>query len=106
MVLTLGMAIDSSILIYEKIKEEIASGKMIGKAVSEGFSDAMYVILDANITTFLVAAVLFYFGTGPIQGFAVTMMIGIVSTLITGLFFLRALFQTYLRASGAKKLSI
>lgn len=106
MILTIGMAIDASILIYERIKEEILSGKMIGKAVSEGFSDAMYVILDANITTFIVAAVLFYFGTGPIQGFAVTMMIGIVSTLITGLFFLRALFQAYLRASGTKKLSI
>ena len=106
MILTIGMAIDASILIYERIKEAIADGSNITSAVSEGFSDAMYVILDANITTFIVAAVLFYFGTGPIQGFAVTMMIGIVSTLITGLFFLRALFQTYLRATNAKKLSI
>ena len=78
----------------------------IASAVEDGFSDAMYVILDANITTFIVAAVLFYFGTGPIKGFAVTMMIGIVSTLITGLFFLRALFQIYLRIRNPKKLSI
>lgn len=106
MILTIGMAIDASILIYERIKEAIADGKMVSLAVKEGFSDAMYVILDANITTFIVAAVLFYFGTGPIQGFAVTMMIGIVSTLITGLFFLRSLFQTYLRLTDVKKLSI
>lgn len=106
MILTIGMAIDASILIYERIKESIADGSSISGAVTEGFSDAMYVILDANITTFIVAAVLFYFGTGPIQGFAVTMMIGIVSTLITGLFFLRSLFQTYLRMTNVKKLSI
>jgi preprotein translocase subunit SecD len=106
MVLTIGMAIDASILIYEQIKEALARGETISAAVQEGFSDAMYVILDANITTFIVAAVLFYFGTGPIQGFAVTMMIGIVSTLITGLFFLRSLFQAYLRFFNVKKLRI
>ena len=106
MILTIGMAIDASILIYERIKEAIADGKMVTLAVEEGFSDAMYVILDANITTFIVAAVLFYFGTGPIQGFAVTMMIGIISTLITGLFFLRSLFQAYLRITNSNKLSI
>lgn len=92
-VLTLGMAIDASILIYERIKEELASGLPLAKAVDAGFSNAMTVILDANITTFIVAAVLYYFGTGPVQGFAITMMLGIVSTLITGLFFLRSIFS-------------
>jgi len=106
MILTIGMAIDASILIYERIKEELALGKSINNSVAEGFSDAMLVILDANITTFLIAGVLFYFGTGPIQGFAVTMMIGIISTLITGLFFLKSLFKAYLRATNGKKISI
>lgn len=106
MILTIGMAIDASILIYEHIKECLQEGLSVSQAVKDGFSDAMYVILDANITTFIVAAVLFYFGTGPIQGFAATMMIGIVSTLITGLFFLKSLFAMYLSASKTSKLSI
>lgn len=106
MVLTIGMAIDASILIYEKIKELLASGIPFKKAVEEGFSDAMVVILDANITTFLMGIVLYKFGTGPIQGFAVTMMLGILSTLATGLFFLRSLFRAVLHYTGASKLSI
>ena len=86
MILTIGMAVDASILIYEQIRDCLSRGLTINQSVQEGFADAMMVILDANITTFIVAAVLFYFGTGPIQGFAVTMMVGIISTLITGLF--------------------
>jgi preprotein translocase subunit SecD len=66
----------------------------------------MMVILDANITTFIVAVVLFYFGTGPIKGFAVTMMIGIITTLLTGLFFLRSLFNAYTALFNVQKLSI
>lgn len=106
MILTVGMAIDASILIYEHIKECLSRGFSITQSVQDGFADAMVVILDANITTFIVAAVLFYFGTGPIQGFAVTMMIGIVSTLITGLFFLKSIFKTYLTVFSVSKLSI
>lgn len=106
MVLTVGMAIDASVLIYEKIKEEIEAGKSYRNAVQSGFSDAMVVILDANITTFIVGAVLFKFGTGPIQGFAVTMMIGIVTTLITGLFFLRSLFSFVLDYVGVQRIKI
>lgn len=106
MVLTIGMAIDSSILIYERVKEAIKDGMGISAAIEDGFSDAMWVILDSNITTFIVAAVLYYFGTGPIQGFAVTMMIGIVTTLVTGLFFLKSLFKFYLRTFHVQKLSI
>ena len=106
MILTVGMAIDASILIYEHIKECLAKGLSITQSVQDGFSDAMVVILDANITTFIVAAVLFYFGTGPIQGFAVTMMIGIVSTLVTGLFFLKSIFKFYLSTFHVSKLSI
>ncbi len=106
MVLTIGMAIDSSILIYERIKEALREGVALSPAIEDGFTDAMWVILDSNITTFIVAAVLYYFGTGPIQGFAVTMMIGIVTTLITGLFFLKSLFRFYLRIFNVQKLSI
>ena len=106
MVLTVGMAIDSSILIFEKVKELLAAGVTFRKAVEEGFSDAMVVILDANITTFLMGAVLYWLGTGPIQGFAVTMMLGILSTLITGLFFLRSLFGVVLSFPSIKRLSI
>lgn len=106
MILTVGMAIDSSILIYERIKEGLREGLPLSTAVEDGFSEAMWVILDSNITTFIVAMVLFYFGTGPIQGFAVTMMIGIVTTLITGLFFLKSLFKFYLKFFNVQKLSI
>ena len=104
MLLTIGMAVDASILIYEQIRECLSRGLSITKSVQDGFSDAMMVILDANITTFIVAAVLFYFGTGPIQGFAVTMMIGIVTTLITGLFFLKSVFKMYLTAFSCLKI--
>jgi preprotein translocase subunit SecD len=106
MVLTIGMAIDASILIYERIKEELSHGTAVRKAVNDGFSDAMAVILDANITTFIVGAVLYYFGTGPIQGFAVTMMLGIISTLITGCLFLRSLFNFMLDTFEVRKLRI
>lgn len=106
MVLTVGMAIDASVLIYEHIREELARGITIMKAVKAGFSGAMMVILDANITTFIVGVVLYQFGTGPIQGFAITMMLGIISTLITGLFFLRSLFMFMLNNFHVQKLRI
>jgi preprotein translocase subunit SecD len=106
LVLTIGMAIDSSILIYEQIKEALANGMTIKKAVDTGFSDAMVVILDANITTFIVGAVLYYFGTGPIKGFAIVLMLGILSTLITGLFFLKSTFTFILNRFNVQKLRI
>jgi preprotein translocase subunit SecD len=105
LVLTVGMAIDSSILIYEKIKELLSEGMHVPQAVRHGFSDAMTVILDANITTFIVGIVLYHFGSGPIKGFAVTLMVGIITTLITGLFFLRSLFELLL-TRHIQKLSI
>ncbi|MCL5876116.1 MAG: protein translocase subunit SecD [Candidatus Dependentiae bacterium] len=105
-VLTLGMAIDSSILIYERIKEELAGHASLRQAVKSGFSDAMVVILDANITTFIVGIVLYWFGTGPVQGFAITMMLGIIATLLTGLFFLKSLFSFILDNFSLQKLRI
>lgn len=106
MVLTLGMAIDASILIYERIKEELKKGTKLREAVDLGFSDAQWVILDGNITTFIVGYVLYLFGTGPIQGFAITMMLGIVATLITGLFFLRSIFSFVLTNLHLQRLSM
>ncbi len=107
MVLTVGMAIDASILIYERIKEALANGMSVQAAVKDGFSDALPVILDANITHLLVALVLFKFGSGPIKGFAVTMMVGIVSTLLTGIFFLRSIFNfLFSIKNNIQKLSI
>lgn len=106
MVLTIGMAIDASILIYERIKEELKKGLTVKEAVDAGFSDAQWVIIDGNLTTFVVGVVLYNFGTGPVQGFAVTMMIGIFATLVTGLFFLKSIFSFILTNFKLQKLSI
>ena len=106
MVLTVGMAIDASILIFESMREINLTGASALEVLRLGFSDALVVILDANITTLIVGVVLFYFGTGPIKGFAVTMILGIISTLITGLFFLRSLFTAYIDSGRIKKLNI
>lgn len=106
MVLTIGMAVDASILIFETIKEELTRGLSIEKAVNVGFADAMVVIIDGNLTTFIVGVVLYFLGSGPVQGFATTMMLGIVATLITGLFFLKSLFNVMLRNFNIQKLSI
>ncbi len=93
MVLTVGMAIDASILIYERIREELLKGLAFKVAVDEGFNGAMKVILDSNITTFISGIVLFWLGGPAIRGFAVTLMVGVVSTVIAGVYFLKALFD-------------
>jgi len=104
--LTIGMAIDASILIFERIKEELAKGNSVKNAVDTGFSGAMSVILDGNITTFISGMVLYNLGSGPIQGFAVTLMLGIIATLIATLFFLRSFFKFILNNFSIQKLSI
>ena len=105
LVLTVGMAIDASVLIYERVKEELAGGMDLNKAVNSGFSGAMAVILDANITTLIVGVVLFKFGAGPIQGFAATMIIGILATLVSGLFYLRSIFTFLTTRLGVRKIT-
>jgi len=82
-VLTVGIAVDSNVLIYERIREEVRSGRTPINAIDAGFSRALATILDSNITTFIAAAVLFYIGTGPVRGFAVTLGIGIITTVFT-----------------------
>ena len=106
MLLTVGMAIDASILIYERIKEELARGMPFKKAVNLGFAGALTVILDSNITNFLVAVVLYKLGAGPIRGFAITMIIGILSTLLTGIVLLKSIFNFLIDGLGVKKIRI
>ncbi len=88
-VLTIGMAIDANVLIFERAKEELNKGKSVDQAVKDGFSNALSSILDANITTGLTAIILLFFGSGPIQGFATTLLIGIVTSLFTAIFITR-----------------
>lgn len=92
-VLTIGMAVDANVLIYERFREELEKGKDLLQAVRAGFEKAMSAILDSNITTFLVGIVLFNVGTGPVRGFAVTLMAGIVTTVFTQFFVTRLLFH-------------
>ncbi len=106
MVLTIGMAIDASILIYERIKEELISGATFRKSLNDGFGGAMVVILDSNITTFLTGVVLFKFGGPAIRGFAVTLMVGIIATLLSGVYFLRSTFEFVLDNTKVKSIKI
>ena len=89
LVLTLGMAVDANVIIYERIKEELRSGKGLGKAVSDGYSNAYSAIIDGQITTILTGIVLFIFGSGPVQGFATTLIIGIITSVFTSIFISR-----------------
>ena len=90
-VLTIGMAVDANVIIFERIKEEIAKGAGLAGAIKEGYSRAFWAIFDANVTTAAVCVVLMYFGTGPIRGFAVTLIVGIVTSMFTAIFFTRTI---------------
>lgn len=92
-VLSLGMSVDANVLIYERIREEIAEGKSVRLSIAEGFSKAMPAILDSNITTFLTGVILYIFGQGPIVGFATTLMIGIITSLFAAIFISRLVFE-------------
>jgi preprotein translocase subunit SecD len=106
-VLSIGMAVDANVLIFERIREELAVGRSARVAVNEGFSNALSAIVDSQITTLLTAFVLFQFGTGPIRGFAVTLGIGIVASLFTAIFVTRTFFMLYLdRRPAAQGVSI
>ena len=96
-VLTIGMAVDANIIIFERIREELREGRNVRNSISTGFGKATWAILDANITTILAALILFQFGSGPIKGFAVTLSVGVVTTLIAALFITRLLFDLYTR---------
>ena len=100
-VLTIGISVDANVLIFERIREELNKGKGQIKAVSDGFNNALSSILDANVTTGLTALVLFYFGTGPIKGFATTLLIGIATSLFTAIFITRILVDSRLSLGKA-----
>lgn len=93
-ILTIGMAVDANVLIYERIREELATGKTLRAAIDAGYSKALRAILDSNITTFFSGVVLYQFGTGPVQGFALTLMIGIVASLFSAIVITRVIFDT------------
>ncbi|MBO7557883.1 MAG: protein translocase subunit SecDF [Bacteroidaceae bacterium] len=96
MVLTLGTAVDANVLIYERIKEELKGGKTLKNAVAAGYSNAFSAILDSNVTSFITGVILYYFGTGPIKGFATTYMIGIVCSFFTAVWLTRIVYEHFL----------
>lgn len=105
-VLTVGMAVDANVLIFERIREELRLGKSAVASLNAGYSKAFLTIIDANITTLIAALVLFQFGTGPVKGFAVTLSIGILASLFTAIFVSRVVFDYFVARRGAKRLSI
>jgi preprotein translocase subunit SecD len=106
-VLSVGMAIDGNVLIYERIREELAGGKTIRSAIDSGFKEAWRAIIDSHATTMITALFLFQFGTGPVQGFAVTLTIGIIASLLTAVFVSRTFFLIWLaRRPAMQELSI
>ncbi len=105
-ILTLGIAVDANVLIFERIREELRLGKSVRAAVDAGFDRAFSAILDSNVTTVIAALVLFQFGTGPVKGFAVTLTIGIAVSMFTALFVSKTIFETIFRMRRVTKLSI
>ncbi len=105
-ILTIGMAIDANVLIFERIREELAKAKTIRSAIDAGYDRAFTTILDANLTTLITAVVLWQFGTGPVKGFATTLSIGIVASMFSALVFSRMIFELWTRSGRVKKLSI
>jgi len=106
MILTIGMAVDANVIIFERIRENLAAGKTVRTAVDTGFSRALVTIVDANITTLITALVLYQFGTGPIKGFAVTLSIGIVGSMFSAIFLAKAIFDGAITNVKRDKLSI
>jgi SecD/SecF fusion protein len=105
MVLTLAMAVDANVLIYERIKEELRAGKTLSKAISDGYQNAFSAIFDSNLTSILTGIVLFYFGTGPIRGFATTMIIGLCASFLTAVFLTRIVYEALLAKDKIKHLT-
>jgi len=105
-ILTIGMAIDANVLVFERIREEIKVGKTVRAAIDAGFAKAFRTIVDANVTTFIAAIVLFQFGTGPIKGFAITLCIGIAASMFTAVFVSRTVFDIAMSRKKLNRLSI
>ena len=106
-VLSIGIAVDANVLIFERIREELDHGKAVRTAVEEGFRHAMSAIVDSNVSTILTAAVLYQYGSGPVKGFAVTLVAGIVASMVSSIFVTKTFFLVWLqRSRGQQTLSI
>ncbi|MDR3127324.1 MAG: protein translocase subunit SecDF [Tannerellaceae bacterium] len=105
MVLTLGMAVDANVLIYERTKEELRAGKSLPKAITDGYRNAFSAIFDSNLTSIITGLVLFFFGTGPIKGFAWTMIIGLLASFLTAVFLTRIVYEALLAKGKLKNLT-
>lgn len=105
MVLTLGMAVDANVLIYERIKEELRAGKGLAKSIADGYKNAFSAIFDSNLTSIITGIVLFYFGTGPIRGFATTLIIGLCASFFTAVFLTRLVYEWLLAKDKIKSLT-
>jgi preprotein translocase subunit SecD len=101
-ILTIGMAVDSNVLVFERIREELRAGKIVKSAVDTGFDKAITTIIDTHVTTIVSAAFLYFFGTGPIKGFAVTLTIGLMANLFTAVYVSRTMFMWVLSRGGRK----
>ncbi len=104
--LTLGMAVDANVLIFERIREELRQGRTVLNALEIGYSKAISAIIDSNVTSIIAAVVLFQFGSGPVKGFAVTLIIGLVASMFTAIFVTRTIFMTFITSRKIRKLSI
>ncbi|UCF32217.1 MAG: protein translocase subunit SecD [bacterium] len=105
-VLTIGMAVDANVLIFERIREELRTGKTVRAALDSGYGKALLTIIDANVTTLIAAVVLFQFGTGQVKGFAVTLSIGVLASMFTAIFVSRVIFEAYLEGRSVESFSI
>jgi len=105
-VLSIGIAVDANVLIFERIREELVHGKTVRTAIDEGFRHAMSAIVDSNVSTALTAAVLYQYGTGPVRGFAVTLLAGIAASMITSIFVVRTFYMLWLNRSGEAQTSL
>ena len=107
LILTIGMAVDANVLVYERIREELKKGKTPKNAMEVGYSKALSAIVDANVTTFIAGVVLYNYGTGAIKGFALILMIGIAASMFTAIFVTRSIFEFLMeRGLLRKKLTI
>jgi preprotein translocase subunit SecD len=105
-VLTVGMAVDANVLIHERIREELRAGRAVRSAVEAGYQNALPAIVDSNVTTFLSGVILFQFGTGPIKGFAVTLCIGILTTVITAVYLTRVYYDYRITSRRLDRISV
>jgi preprotein translocase subunit SecD len=106
LVLSVAMAVDANVLIFERIREELLKSKTVAASIDAGYKNALSAIIDSNLTTLFAGVVLLYFGTGPIKGFAVTLCIGILASMFTALFMTRFFFDLVTRRRRLEKLSI